>query len=252
MLLALKTVIDIPEGDVMAFLHTSASTARQKQKDDNAMQVDATSDSAIPSLFAVLSLCVSYTMSAPALRLAIRQHLPDAAELVAILRVLNEWIDAWCAEDVHFLPERTKKDLHGALVPVLEKQKGAIPPLERVSDVAPLVRAILTDGFELQVLAFLQTLLDSSFLTFLTYPPSHDILRDIFAHLEPELTFIDDVEQLRGPLEPFVWAHTKAVHEAAHGAQKPDLKVDWRRRRKKAHEQAGMAVGVYQIEEIVL
>lgn len=47
-------------------------------------------------------------------------------------------------------------------------------------------------------------------------------------------------------------AHAKAVHEAAHGVQKPDLKVDWRKRRKDAHEQAGMAVGVYQIEELVL
>lgn len=101
-------------------------------------------------------------------------------------------------------------------------------------------------------MAFLQTLLDSSFLTFLTYLPSHGILRDIFSHLEPELSFTDDVEQLRGPLEPFVRAHAKAVHEAAHGVQKPDLKVDWRKRRKEAHEQAGITVGVYQIEELVL
>lgn len=103
-----------------------------------------------------------------------------------------------------------------------------------------------------QVLAFLQTLLDSSFLKLLTYPPSHSVLRDILSDLEPELAFTDEIEQLRGPLEPFVRAHAKAVHEAAHGAQKPDLKVDWRRRRKEAHEQAGMAVGVYQIEELVL
>ena len=108
------------------------------------------------------------------------------------------------------------------------------------------------DGQFWQVLTFLQTLLDSSFLTFLTYPPSHPILRDIFSHLEPELDFTDDVEQLRGPLEPFVRAHAKAVHEAAHGVQKPDLKVDWRKRRKEAHEQAGMTVGAYQIEELVL
>lgn len=98
----------------------------------------------------------------------------------------------------------------------------------------------------------MQALLDSSFLIFLTYPPSHRVLRDIFSHLEPELTFTDDMEQLRGPLEPFVRAHAKAVHEAANGVQKPDLKVDWRRRRKVAHEQANMALGVYQIEELLL
>ena len=66
------------------------------------------------------------------------------------------------------------------------------------------------------------------------------------------MSFTDNVELLRGPLEPFVRAHAKTVHEAAHGVQKPDLKVDWRRRRKEAHEQAGMAVGVYQIEELLL
>ena len=103
-----------------------------------------------------------------------------------------------------------------------------------------------------QVLAFLQTILDSSFLTLLPYPPSHALLRSILSDLEPELAFTDDVEQLLGPLEPFVRAHAKAIHEAAHGAQKPDLKIDWRRRRKEAHEQAGMAVGLYQIEELVL
>ncbi|GJE84877.1 hypothetical protein PsYK624_009530 [Phanerochaete sordida] len=234
MMLALKTVIDVPESDVAVLLQSSAAAARRTQSDENAMQVDAAADSSVPALSSVLALCTTYTMSAPALRLAIRQHLSDAAELTAVLQVLHQWINTWCAEDVALLPERTKKDLHGALVPVLEqKQKGTLPPLDKV-------------------LAFLQTLLDSSFLTFLTYPPSHPILRDIFSHLEPELDFTDDVEQLRGPLEPFVRAHSKAVHEAAHGVQKPDLKIDWRKRRKDAHEQAGMAVGVYQIEELVL
>lgn len=104
----------------------------------------------------------------------------------------------------------------------------------------------------LQILAFLKTLLDTAFLTFLAYPPSHGVLRRILAHIEPELDFIDDVDQLRGPLEPFLRAHAKAVHEATYGAQKPDLKVDWRRRRKEAHEQAGMAIGVYQLEELVI
>lgn len=133
-MLALKTVIDVPESDVISLLHSSAVVARQMRSDDSAMQVDAAADSSIPPLPSVLSLCTTYTISAPALRLAIRQHLSDAAELTVILHVLSEWIDAWCAEDVSLLPERTKKDLHGALVPILEeKQKGALPPLVKVS-----------------------------------------------------------------------------------------------------------------------
>lgn len=133
-MLALKTVIDVPESDVVSLLHSSVVVARQMQSDDNAMQVDAATDSSIPPLSSVLSLCTTYTMTAPALRLAIRQQLSDAAELTAILQTLCEWIDAWCAEDITLLPERTKKDLHGALVPALEeKQKGALPPLEKAS-----------------------------------------------------------------------------------------------------------------------
>lgn len=132
-MLSLKTVIDVPETDVVSLLHSSAAAARQKHADDSVMQIDATADSSVPALTSVLSLCTMYTMSAPALRLAIRQHLSDAAELTAILQMLNEWIDTWCAEDVALLPERTKKDLHGALIAVLEeKEKSALPPLEKV------------------------------------------------------------------------------------------------------------------------
>ena len=133
MILALKSVIDIPESEVMSLLHASAAVSRQTAADENAMQVDAPGNSSIPTLPTVLALCVTYSMSAPALRLAIRQKVPDAAELTAILQVLKEWIDAWCAEDVQLLPQRTKKDSHGALIAAVdEKQKGSMPPLEKV------------------------------------------------------------------------------------------------------------------------
>ena len=100
MVLALKTVIDVPEDDVVLLLHASAAAARKKTSDDNAMQVDAPADSSIPALPSVLALCVTYTMSAPALRLAIRQHISDAGELTLILQILKQWIDTWCEEDV--------------------------------------------------------------------------------------------------------------------------------------------------------
>lgn len=72
------------------------------------------------------------------------------------------------------------------------------------------------------------------------------------SYIEPEAAFMDDLEQLRGPLEPFVKAHKKMVHEAAHGPEKPDPNVDWRKKRKQAHEQAAIAVGVYQVEELII
>ena len=58
---------------------------------------------------------------------------------------------------------------------------------------------------------------------------------------------------LCGPLEPFARAaaaRAKAQSEAKEG--KGDSGKDWRRKRKLAHEQAGIAVGLYQVEELVL
>jgi len=84
----------------------------------------------------------------------------------------------------------------------------------------------------------------------LQHSPAHDILRRISSDLEPELTRIDDMEQLRGPLEPFARAQMKALREGAEG--KKDNQVDWRKRRKAAHEQTSAAVGLYRVEDLVI
>ena len=140
-MLAMKTVIDLSEAEVMSLLQASAAATQRRVTDESAMQIDAVADSSVPALPVVLSLCVTYVMSAPALRLAIRQNISDAAELNAILQVLKGWIDAWCNEDVQLLPTRTKKDLHGAIIAVFEdKQKAALPPLEKVRVPSPGTR----------------------------------------------------------------------------------------------------------------
>ena len=61
---------------------------------------------------------------------------------------------------------------------------------------------------------------------------------------------IDEMEYLRGPLEPFARAQVKALKESAEG--KRDAHVDWRKRRKAAHEQAGISIGLYRLEELVI
>lgn len=98
---------------------------------------------------------------------------------------------------------------------------------------------------------FLRTLLDASFLTLLQHPPAHVVLRRIQTQIEPEIMFTDHMEQLRGPLEKFAKAHTKAIRETGLGKSKKPL-GDWRQRRKQAHEQAGLSIGLYQLEELVL
>jgi hypothetical protein len=74
-------------------------------------------------------------------------------------------------------------------------------------------------------------------------------------HLEPEVAFIDQLQQLSGPLEIFARAQAKAVKDAAiqgKDGKKEEPIGDWRQRRKMAHEQAGMAVGLYRLEELTL
>jgi len=91
-----------------------------------------------------------------------------------------------------------------------------------------------------------QTILDSSFLVLLQYPPSHQLLRKIFSHLESEVRFIDEIRQSCRPLELFVKAQKKALAEAANEVKKdPVAQGDWRKRRKQAFAQANPHVGLY-------
>ncbi len=83
----------------------------------------------------------------------------------------------------------------------------------------------------------------------------HRLLRALAAHLEPTLALTSALEHLAGPLEPFARAAAKAQARAAENkdaAPKGDSGRDWRRKRKAAHEQAAVAVGLYQVEELVL
>jgi hypothetical protein len=38
----------------------------------------------------------------------------------------------------------------------------------------------------------------------LQYRPSHDVLRSLYNRTLPEMGYLDSLEKLRGPLEPFV------------------------------------------------
>jgi hypothetical protein len=78
-------------------------------------------------------------------------------------------------------------------------------------------------------------------------------LRRIYSHLEPELKVIDELEQLRGPLEPFVKAQKKALADVASEVKKEQApQVDWRKRRKQAFARAALNVGLYQVEELII
>ncbi|KAG6916470.1 hypothetical protein DXG01_006664 [Tephrocybe rancida] len=234
--LALEHVIDLSEDELMESLQFVIAKHRTSgvPVEENAMEVVSVVD--VPSLPTFLSLCVSYTTTVPALRTAMRRSLKEAEDNLAVLRVLENWNKQWTKRDFKLLPSKKDiiKDAHG--VPVLKEkdQEGA--------------RGLPTHS---NVLSFLQTLLDASFLTLLQHPPAHTILRQLHAQIEPEIVLIDDMEQLRGPLETFAKAHTKAVKEAGEDKRKKPL-GDWRQRRRQGHEQAGLSIGLYQLEELVL
>lgn len=101
----------------------------------------------------------------------------------------------------------------------------------------------------------MQTLIDTSYLTLLTHPPSYAHLDHLNYTILPYLlSLTGDLQLLSGPLQPFVKAHSKALadaSQAASGGEGKEPVVDWRKRRKAAFEQAGV-VGLYQIEELVL
>lgn len=107
----------------------------------------------------------------------------------------------------------------------------------------------------MQVIPFLETLLDASFPTLIAHPTAQRLLRHLQTQLLPEIAFIEQTEQLRVPLGAFASAHAKAIREAKEskeGVKPPPDKQDWRQKRKLAQEQVGMAVGVYQLEELIL
>jgi hypothetical protein len=132
--LALKNVQDVSEADVMQVLKAVVTHHRDSEADANAMQIDSVPTD-IPPLPNFLLLCVSYKMSPRAMQLAMRQHLRDAADIVCVLEVLENWLSVWGTKDVPLLPdENNVKKLGGVYVLMPSEDKESdLPSLEKVS-----------------------------------------------------------------------------------------------------------------------
>lgn len=247
--MAVETVMDIPEDAIVSLLSKTVAHHRQVRPASDDMQVDAALVlSEFPSLADFLARCVTYPASPGALRAAIRAHLADTDGLLPVIGLLDEWIGHGCAEDSSFfdLASMQKRNTQPA------SQQADIPPLDKVCIASFRIgRRLLTESHP-QVLAFVQALLDASFLTLLAYPPAHAVLRTLASHLQPAITLHDTLAQLSGPLQPFAAAHARAARDAAQGAPKADTRIDWRRRKRAANERAELALGLYQVEELVL
>lgn len=247
--LCTTNVRDLVESDLMSILQFVADHSRNTE---DAMEVDSSALGAIPTLPTFLSACVRYPTSSATLRAALHQYLKQPEDVVAVLEVLEGWVGRWKTAEVIALPSKKSlgKDDHGVTVlkDGWQKEDGAVyPPLIKVGFCS--VRSYQDFTFS-QVLSFIQTVLDASFLALLQYTPAHRVLRKVLSRIEPEIRLTEQVELLRGPLELFARAQAKAVRDGKEG--KKDL-GDWRQRRRLAHERSAMAVGgVYQLEELVL
>ncbi|KIJ69813.1 hypothetical protein HYDPIDRAFT_178256 [Hydnomerulius pinastri MD-312] len=225
LMLALHCVDDISEDEMISSAKFLIDRQRKRENNPDAMEVDATVGY-VPPLGTYLSACVSYSSTPAAMRLAIRKYLSDAQDLVVILETLESWI--------HGGTEQYMEGLLKSMATNSEMQPSGVdsPPYSKV-------------------ITFLQALLDASFVSLLQYQPSHEPLRRILSQIEPEINYIDRMEQLRGVLEPFTKAHARSLKERAGGIPK-ETPAEWKKRKKRLEQQATLGVGLYRLEELVI
>jgi hypothetical protein len=136
--LTLKTVIDVPEADIVALLKLAVDASRQHATD--AMDVDATpagsSPTAVPPLSTLLAACTNYTTSPSALRLAFRQNLGRAEDILVVMDVFDGWMAQWQEQAVPLGPpvgELQKNEQGVYLVPAPLTDPVGPPSLDKVS-----------------------------------------------------------------------------------------------------------------------
>lgn len=224
-MLSFNSVVDISEDEMISLAKALVDKEREPQTDPEAMDVDS-NKAWTPTLSAYMLMCVSYPTSPAALRLAIRKHLPDAQDLIPILELLDGWTVGGTEEYIRTLLKSVASNV------AIEHRGGAAPPYDKT-------------------ISFLQVLLDASFVSLLQYPPSHELLRNIMSHIEPEIGLHERMGYLRGALEPFAKVQSRIVKERAEGAPK-ETANEWRKRRKHQEQQIALGVGLYRLEELVI
>lgn len=220
-----NSVVDISEDEMMSLAKALVDKQQELQIDPEAMHVDS-NKAWTPTLSAYMLMCVSYPTSPAALRLAIRKHLPDAQDLIPILELLNGWTIGGTEEYIRTLLKSVASNV------AIEHHGGAAPPYDKT-------------------ISFLQVLLDASFVSLLQFPPSHELLRNIMSHIEPEIGLHERMGCLRGALEPFAKVHNRMMKERAEGTPR-ETPNEWRKRRKNQEQQIALGVGLYRLEELVI
>ncbi|KAL4267389.1 Nucleolar protein 11 [Pleurotus pulmonarius] len=220
--MALQNVVDLSEAEIMSCLKSVVGHHQrqlQSSQDSEGMEVDSTHD--IPSLPTFLALCIQYPITPSTLRVAIREHFTDEDTVCCVLEAIQAWLSQLNQTDDPFKNSSLQNGLLGP------------PPLDKL-------------------ILFLQCTIDATFVKLLQHRPAHRILQDIMSDIETEVAFVDQLGTLRGPLEVFAKAEAKAAKDAQESKSKKTSQTEWMQKRKRAHEQVGMAVGLYRLEELVI
>lgn len=224
-MLSFNSVVDISEDEMVSLAKALVDKQRESLTDPEVMDVDS-NKTWTPTLSAYMLMCVSYPTSPAALRLAIRKHLPDAQDLIPILELLDGWTVGGTEEYIRTLLKSVASNV------AIEHRGGAAPPYDKT-------------------ISFLQVLLDASFVSLLQFPPSHELLRNIMSHIEPEIELHEHMGHLRGALEPFARVQNRIVKERAEGTMR-ETPNEWRKRRKHQEQQIALGVGLYRLEELII
>ncbi|KAI9513303.1 hypothetical protein F5148DRAFT_1372599 [Russula earlei] len=227
--LAFKNVPNLPEAEVIKLLRSALKDSPPPNTYGGQSEAMGSDTSTLSS---VLAACVSYPTSDAALRMAIRGQLNHAEVVLPILVILDDWLVMLSSHGVSLIHDSnaTGNDPSAVVPTRLCSGRVEIPPFD-------------------EVLGFLRAIFDATFVTLLQSTQSHQLLRRLAAHIQSELSAIDELQSLCGPLGHFARAQEKTVSEK----QRPPAQLeDWKRRRKLAHERASMGVGLYQVEELII
>ena len=256
--------------------HHRHSRQRNETVSSDAMQVDtppepqpASDTSTISNpmpLGTYFHLMLNYPTTRSPLLLSFRRHLQDPDDITILLEILSDWIFRRRRITTEACripgPKDVKKTTEG--VWIITERKNAkrkqkpetVPSLEKACHLFIITNESLHGQSFYQITSHISALLDSSFVSLLSYKPSHQILQTILSQIAPEISFIHDARDLRGGLEPFAVLQERTLRESLipkAEKEKEKSKVDWRQRRKGVGAVTGGAdIGIYALEELVL
>ncbi|KPV78024.1 uncharacterized protein RHOBADRAFT_50546 [Rhodotorula graminis WP1] len=233
-MLALKTLPDIPESTTVALLVAVVRGTSSRASADDAMDTEDASTALpapVPALAPFLAAMLASPCTPATLRLELKKQL-SAAEALPVLEQCDAWFAAWLRDAQ---PEAPRDDVKA------KKGKGN--------------KAVAAD-----IVPFVQAILDAHFVTLLLQRQSHRLLRRLSQHIATHTALVTDLSTLIGALS--IYSRKKDEQrraaledKAAAGrkAQRDGVREfgETMQRRIKAQEKHA-EVGQYQVEEFFL